>query len=157
MASLMGVLLNQRQMSTINGTARSANVQHSILDIPMYAPSQSVYSVLLFGGLLTSKFLRLEYTPQAHPASMSINWLCFSNLTFTASSDAHSDNLDGRKAMFLVNVSVGKEIKLTPDEDPLTGVKDYDAVRLTNSVTSILPLTTLPGQSYWTHARWTTS
>jgi len=32
--------------------------------------------------------------------------------------------------MLLVNVLVGKEIKLTPDEDPLTGVKDYDAARV---------------------------
>jgi hypothetical protein len=153
----MGVLLNQRQMSTVNGTARSANVKLSILDIPIYAPSQNVYSALLFGSLLTWKILRLEYTPQADPAGMSTNWLCFSNLTFIARSDVHSDNSDGRKTTLLVNVLVGKEISLTPDKDPLTGVKDYDAVRLTNFVTSTLPLTTLPGQSYWTHARWTTN
>jgi len=40
------------------------------------------------------------------------------------------DNLEGRKTMLLVNVSVGKEIALTPDENPQIGIKDYDAARI---------------------------
>jgi len=126
----MGVLPNQRQTSAANGTALSANANVLILDIPMYAPSHYASFVLLSGSLSTSKPLRPEYIPQAHPAGISTNWLCFSNLTFIARSDVYSGNLEGRKTMLLVNVLVGKEIELTADGNAPIGVRDYDAARV---------------------------
>jgi len=52
--------------------------------------------------------------------------------TSRTSSESYmdSDDLEGRKTILLVNVLVGKEIQLAPDEDPLIYVKDYDAARV---------------------------
>jgi len=59
--------------------------------------------------------------------------------TSKMSSESHMDS-EERKTMLLVNVLVGKEIQLTPDEDPQIDIKDYDAARVIGHIRNGRPV-----------------